>query len=59
MSIKKIADMFRAVAWAADGTVEGIESVDGPFAAGVQWHPEMMHRQEKMLALFKSFVSKT
>ena len=51
--------MFRAVAWAADGTVEGIESVDGPFAAGVQWHPEMMHRQEKMLALFKSFVSKT
>lgn len=59
MSIKKIADRFRGVAWAADGTVEGIESVDGPFAAGVQWHPEMMHRQEKMLALFKSFVSKT
>ena len=59
MSIKKNADMFRAVAWAADGTVEGIESVDGPFAAGVQWHLEMMHRQEKMLALFKSFVSKT
>ena len=36
-------------------TAEGIEAAAGPFAAGVQWHPEMMHRQDKMLSLFKSF----
>ena len=28
-----------ATAWAPDGIVEAIE-IDGPFAVGVQWHPE-------------------
>ncbi len=29
-----------AVAWAADGTVEGVELPGETFAVGVQWHPE-------------------
>lgn len=57
MAIKQTAAGFRAAAWAADGTVEGIESAAGSFAAGVQWHPEMMHRQDKMLSLFKAFLA--
>ena len=37
----RIADGLRAVATAADGTVEALETVDGRPQLGVQWHPEM------------------
>ena len=32
---------FTATAWAADGTLEAMERVGGPFCVGVQWHPEV------------------
>jgi putative glutamine amidotransferase len=41
-AIDRLGDGLVATAWAADGTVEGVEvtgSVTG-FAVGVQWHPE-------------------
>lgn len=31
---------LRVVAWAEDGTVEGLEDPDRTFAVGVLWHPE-------------------
>jgi putative glutamine amidotransferase len=34
-----LGEGLTATAWAADGLVEAIE-LDGPFALGVQWHPE-------------------
>jgi putative glutamine amidotransferase len=39
-SIDRLGDELVAVAWAADGTIEGIELPAAPFALGVQWHPE-------------------
>jgi len=39
-AIDRLGDDVRAVAWAADGTVEGIELTGDVFAVGVQWHPE-------------------
>jgi putative glutamine amidotransferase len=39
-SIDRLGDELVAVAWAADGTIEGIELPAAPFAVGVQWHPE-------------------
>ena len=39
-SIDRLGDELVAVAWAADGTIEGIELPGEPFAVGVQWHPE-------------------
>jgi putative glutamine amidotransferase len=39
-SIDRLGDDLVAVAWAADGTIEGIELPGAPFALGVQWHPE-------------------
>ena len=39
-AIDRLGDELVAVAWAADGTVEGIELPGAPFAVGVQWHPE-------------------
>lgn len=39
-----------ATAWAADGLVEAIE-MDGPFALGVQWHPEASRDRRLFRAL--------
>jgi len=36
----KVGDGLRAVAWADDGTVEGLEDPERRFALGVLWHPE-------------------
>ena len=46
----------RAVAWSDDNVIEAIEATDGPFAIGVQWHPERMNddRQSKLFAAFVS-----
>jgi putative glutamine amidotransferase len=36
----RIGEGLREVAWADDGTVEGLEDPDKRFAVGVLWHPE-------------------
>jgi len=57
-AIKNLAPGFRASAWAKDGVIEGIEKIDGPFIAGVQWHPEMMTEKHlDMHQLFCAFVA--
>jgi gamma-glutamyl-gamma-aminobutyrate hydrolase PuuD len=39
-AVGRIGSGLREVAWAEDGTVEGLEDPDKPFAVGVLWHPE-------------------
>ena len=57
MAIKQTAAGFKVAAWAADGTVEGIEAAAGAFAAGVQWHPEgLIERLPLQLCLFRWIV---
>lgn len=41
-AILDVADGFRAVAWAPDGTIEAIESADDKQILAVQWHPEKL-----------------
>jgi putative glutamine amidotransferase len=42
-AIDRLADAFRAVAWAGDGVIEGIEHEDLEWELlGVQWHPEFL-----------------
>ena len=54
--IKDIGKGLTVTARAADGLVEAIE-VDGhPFAIGVQWHPEWMQADARMMRLFGAFV---
>jgi putative glutamine amidotransferase len=36
----RIGEGLREVAWADDGTVEGLEDPSHQFALGVLWHPE-------------------
>jgi gamma-glutamyl-gamma-aminobutyrate hydrolase PuuD len=38
--VGRIGEGLREVAWAEDGTVEGLEDPDKRFLVGVLWHPE-------------------
>lgn len=57
-SVKQIAPGLRVVGRAPDGVVEAIESTDGRFIVGVQFHPErMLDSDARMLRLFEEFVA--
>lgn len=47
---------LRAVAWAPDGVVEGLEAPEREFMVGVQWHAEAITDQPEQAALFERFV---
>ncbi len=56
-SVKQVAPGLRVVARAPDGIVEGIESLNGQFTIGVQFHPEwLIDDDARMVQLFKEFV---
>ena len=55
-AVERLGDGLRAVAWAPDGTVEGIEGEDGRFVLGVQWHAEGLVGVPAHLALFETLV---
>jgi putative glutamine amidotransferase len=56
-SIKQVAPGFRIVARAPDGIVEGIESRNGHFAVGVQFHPEwLIDDDPRIVTVFEEFV---
>jgi putative glutamine amidotransferase len=54
--VRELGRGLRAVAWAPDGVVEGIEAVDRPFAVAVQWHAETLAGRDDHRALFAAFV---
>lgn len=43
-------------ATAPDGTIEAVESADGPWLVAVQWHPENLRDDEVSRSLFREFV---
>ncbi|MDI6894355.1 MAG: gamma-glutamyl-gamma-aminobutyrate hydrolase family protein [Bacillota bacterium] len=47
-AVRAVAPGLRAVAWAPDGVIEGVESTDHRFALGVQWHPEEMWSRDPL-----------
>ncbi|CAN5157464.1 gamma-glutamyl-gamma-aminobutyrate hydrolase family protein [soil metagenome] len=57
-AIGKIGSDLSATAWASDGVVECIEDTrDDRFALGVQWHPELSSRTDRLSGeIFKLFV---
>jgi putative glutamine amidotransferase len=56
-AVERLGEGLRAVAWAPDGTVEGIEGADGRFVLGVQWHAETLDEVERPQArLFTALV---
>lgn len=56
-AVRVVAPGLRAAAWAPDGVIEAVESADGRFALGVQWHPEeMWNRYPLHLKPFSALV---
>jgi len=58
-SIKDLAPVFRPVAWASDGVIEGIQHEDDEWPLlAVQWHPEFLadNGDEAARRLFASLV---
>lgn len=56
-AVERLGEGLRAVAWAPDGIVEGIEGDDGRFVLGVQWHAETLDEVERPQArLFSALV---
>jgi putative glutamine amidotransferase len=45
------------VAWAADGTIEGVEDPTRPFVVGVQWHAESLAHRPEHRDLFAAFIA--
>jgi putative glutamine amidotransferase len=48
---------LRAVAWAPDGVIEGLEATDRPFVVAVQWHAETLTGRADHRGLFGAFVA--
>ena len=55
-AVDRLGTGLRAVAWAPDGVIEGVEAPGRDFMVGVQWHAEtLVHRREEA-ALFSGLV---
>jgi len=58
--IKELATTLRPTAYSPDGLIEGLESRNGHFLLGVQWHPEaLVERDPRMGRLFAAFIDAT
>jgi gamma-glutamyl-gamma-aminobutyrate hydrolase PuuD len=55
-AIDQPGDGLRVTATAPDGIIEAIESVDGGFVIGVQWHPEYLLNRAEHFALFEALI---
>jgi putative glutamine amidotransferase len=53
----RLGQGLRAVAWAPDGLVEGLESDGDALYLGVQWHAESLVDHPEHLALFRELVA--
>lgn len=59
-AVKQIAEGFEVTSRAEDGIIEAIEYVRNKFCVGVQWHPELMWKNnEEFLNLFKELISQS
>jgi putative glutamine amidotransferase len=55
-AIQRLGEDLLPVAFATDGTIEGIEGGGERFCIGVQWHAELLVDRDAEAALFERFV---
>jgi putative glutamine amidotransferase len=55
-SVARVGRGYRASAWHADGTIEAIESTDGVWRVGAQFHPEYAMTKDPEFGLFRQLV---
>ncbi|OLR26830.1 gamma-glutamyl-gamma-aminobutyrate hydrolase family protein [Bacillus cereus] len=58
-TIKEVPSNFEIVATAKDSVIEAIECKDYAFLLGIQWHPEMLYQNIKVMNnLFSALINK-
>ncbi|KLU60196.1 gamma-glutamyl-gamma-aminobutyrate hydrolase PuuD [Peptococcaceae bacterium CEB3] len=55
-AVAVVPSLFRTIALAPDGIIEGIEAPHLRFCLGVQWHPEGMPTAEHSQAIFAALI---
>jgi putative glutamine amidotransferase len=55
-AIETLGEGLRVAGHAMDGTIEAIESANGRWLLGVQWHPERTPESPHTQALLRAFV---
>lgn len=55
-SVSRLGDGLRVAARDQWGITQAVEAVSGPFAIGVQWHPEHLFYAHRQRALFRALV---
>lgn len=55
-SVRKVGIGYRASAWHGDGTIEAVESTDGIWRVGAQFHPEFAVYDAPERGLFRALV---
>jgi len=56
-AVDRLGRGLRAVAWASDGVIEGIEGTGPTLYLGVQWHVETLVDRRRHAALFDALVA--
>jgi putative glutamine amidotransferase len=58
-AVSRLGEGLVASALAPDGVVEAIESSNGAFAVGVQWHPELLLQSMPLqLGVYRGLVTR-
>lgn len=55
-SVSRVGEGLRIAARDEWGIVQAVEAASGPFATGVQWHPEHLFYARRQRALFRALV---
>lgn len=56
-ALKDVPEVFEVTSKTCDGIIESIEHRDHPFAVGVQWHPELMWKEDReYLKIFEELI---
>jgi putative glutamine amidotransferase len=56
-AVDRLGEGLHAVAWAPDGTIEGVEAAGERLVLGVQWHAETLDRGGPHHRLFEALVA--
>lgn len=58
-AVKKVAPQLKVTAKASDGIIECVESKDSNLIVAVQWHPELMFKEDALqFAIFEDFITR-